>query len=311
MNARAAAGIPAYLAYAYIAALFLVSDSALDLPTLLGVGVTVTLGALTSVGAVRDRLLVGPAWAALALGVAIGALPTEPFGPAGAALAGGIVLASPFLWIEYVGRSDASPGTRVLALEAMAIFGTLGLATLVALAPTGHDVTGQAYLAAMAAVVGAQFHGLIALLGGAAAPALPLSTIFDPIFLALVALATLGLLLDWAIPRNALGEALPWSWSVDPDDPDLGGRVPPELPLRPDQRATIESRTRPRVPATAAPPGFGAFLVAGGAVALLIVAADRVPVDALLFLAVGLAAAVGAVVALLHRRLTPTGGLAA
>jgi hypothetical protein len=232
------------------------------------------------------------------------------FGSAWFAPAAGLLLGVPFLWLDRLAREGASPAGRVLALQLTFLVGLIALVAAGSPSLAGGRTGAEGFLRACGEVVLLQLRGLTSLLAGHATSALPLAARYDPVFVALAALAMLGWLVDALAIRTGRGESLPWApphLVGAPSDADL----PPELAtLRPGQLAALASRTRPEIPYGVVPAGFGALVAAAAALGLLVVVAGIAGPYAVAGLVVGAAVATGAVVAVLSRRLKPVGDLA-
>lgn len=276
---------------------------------LVGFVLALLFGTATAVGLIQRPLLINTGRSALLL---LAVLPIAYSGSAGGPgvdLSVGVILGSPFLWIGYTWQRSSSVGARVVALEGTFLVGILCLAAGNATTfPPGSSPSGQ-FVAALGSVISGQIRGVAALLTGGTPVSMPLEATLDVAYVALGAVAIVGTLVSGFIPRTALEEPLPWTWTPSRSVPDLDDALAEELGLRPGQREALASRTRPSAPTDALPPGFGSVILAAALVMAFVGLAVAVPSVALLTLVVGVVGAVLAVALVLSRRLTAVGGL--
>jgi hypothetical protein len=277
----------------------------------LGFVLAFAFGSATGFGLVREPIIV---WGGRAFFFLVAFMPPLIGGSAGASaldLSAGVALGIPFLWLEYAWRETASPGARIVSLEAALAVGVVALATLTTTAaPLGSSV-GERFWPVVGQVLINQDAGIAAILLGGTATSMPLETAFDPVFVGLGGLALAAVLASWFSPRTALGDALPWSFvrlrrTTATDAPAEAGAG-----LRPGQREVLASRTLPLPPEGVIAEGFGPLLLASVLVLVFVALAVAEPTLALLPLAVGVLGAVIAVGFVLSRRLRPLGGLGA
>ena len=285
------------------------SNGGLAMP--LGFALALAFGSATGFGALRHPIVV---WVGRLLFV-LAVLVPAAYGPAAGGLAldfaGGVLIGSPFLWLEYAWRTTALPGDRVVAIEATLTEGVAALAAVDATPTLGAGPGGWQLLQALIQVFQAQFNGLGAILNGAHVRSLPLETTLDPSFVGLAVLAVAAILASWIAPRTALDESLPWSWVFRREPPVPDPVTVEELGLRPGQRDALASRSLPDSPEALPVPGLVPLLMTALFVLAFLALALSAPTVALLALVVGTVAGVVVVAVALARRLTPLGGLSA
>jgi len=280
-----------------------------------GIGVTVGFllvlgfGSATALGVLRL-----PAWVWLGrlLFVLAVLVPLATYPGGGGAwidLAAGVVIGSPFLWLEYAWRDASSPAARVMALQSTFLVGILSLATLAAASSVTGGSSGWRFFEGLGQVIIGQIQGIDAVLTGGTPNGIPLESTFDVAYAALGGVALLGVVLTGMYPHTARDEPLPWSWVSFRPSPIPLAAASDELGLRPGQREVLVTRTRPTSPETVLPPGLGSLVIAGVLVAGFIAVAVDAPSYALLLLVLGTVGALFAVALILARRLTPLGGL--
>jgi hypothetical protein len=295
----------AYPAPLYAAALVLVALHGAGPGLFLGFAAVLGFGAVVGFGILRHPvwILLGTGLVAIAILLPLALRTTSAVG---LGFASGAVVALPLLAIGVVWRESAPAAARVVGLEAILALGLWWIAAVGDLSSESGPA-GLAFLRALWSVATGQADGLGALLRGGSPTSMPLATAFDPIYMGLGILAIGGLLLSWVVPRTALGEPLPWSWARPAAEPPTSG-APDDLDrlgLRPGQLEALATRTPPTPPRTEVTPGFRSLVAAAlAALAFVGLAATSAP-SAPLALAVGAAVAVGAVIYVLARRLTP------
>ncbi len=275
----------------------------------LGFLLALVFGSLTGFGVIRRPVWV---WTGRLLFVLAGLLPIDfaSYVSGGVLdLAAGIILGSPFLWLEYAWRETPLPGTRVVALQSALLYGVLWLATLNAAAPPNGGSGGGQFLHALGQVVWGQVQGIAAVLFGTTPVSMPLETTFDAVYVGLGGLALAAVLLSWVSPRTALDEPLPWSWVRNRPLSAPSLPAPEELGLRAGQNDVLATRTPPEAPEKMLAPGFGPLIAASLVVLGFLLLAATAPTFALLILVVGTVGAVVAVALVLSRRLTTPDGL--
>lgn len=295
--------------YAGIAVILSFGES--DMAFLAGFLLVVAFGSATAFGFVRHPIWV---WAGRLAIVLASVVPIGYYGWASGPfvdLTCGIVLGLPFLWLEYVWREGATPGTRVVALQATLLYGLLDLATRNVSVSTSTTTGGEQYVQGLVQVLAHQVTGIGSLLTGTAPTVPTLEATLDPVFVALGAIALMGVVLPWVSPHTALEERLPWNWMGRGSSPSPGLLDPELVGLRTGQRSALETRTLPTPPTTVLAPGLGSLLVAGLAVLAFLSLAVLAPTFALLTLVLGTVAALLTVALVLSRRLVSHGGLRA
>ncbi|MGP8075395.1 MAG: hypothetical protein ACLP8Y_01450 [Thermoplasmata archaeon] len=221
-------------------------------------------------------------------------------------LAAGVVIGSPFLWLEYAWRDASTPAARVVALQSTFVLGLLCLAS----GASGTSASGGwPFFEAFGNVLLLQVQGLAALLGGVIPTGIPLEATLDVTYAALGGVALLGVMLSGISPRTALEEPLPWSWLPGPYSRVSAPTEVEVVGLRPGQRDVLETRTRPLAPNSVLAPGLGSLLVTAALLVGFIALAVAAPSYALLVLTLASVGAMFAVGLVLARRLNPLGGL--
>lgn len=291
--------------YATILALVAVGDAGPSL--VVGFLLAAGFGAAVGFGILRHELWIVLGSSLLALAAL---LPLDLAGSSSAwtAFAVGVIVATPLAAIGIVWMARVPVAIRVVGLEVVLALGLWWIAALPVLAGLS-GIPGVNFLDALGTVAQAQSAGLGALLTGSAATAMPLASTVDPIYLGLGALAIAGLVWTWIPPRTARGEPLPWSWA----DPRIAPPLPPPgevdgMALRPGQREALGSRTASTPPSTSLTPGFLSVIAAAIAAGVFVAIAVIVPQAALLVASAAAVVAIGWLVVLLGRRLTPQGG---
>jgi hypothetical protein len=282
-----------------------------------GDGVGVLLGFLLALGfgsATAFGLLRHPVWVWLGYSLLVSAVGVpiayaSSSGEFWLGLAVGVLVGSPFLWLEFAWREGFSPAVRILSLETAFVAGEISIAALVNPVPSNAGSLAWEFLSSMGRVVNGQIQAIESLLAGTGPVRVPLESAFNPLYTALGGIALVALVVSYIAPRTALEEPLPWSWFrfARPATPRSG--EPEGLPLRPGQIDALATRTRATPPDTLLSPGFGSLIAAGVLVALFVYLAATVPTYALLGLVVASSVGIAAVALALSRRLTPQGGL--
>jgi hypothetical protein len=281
-----------------------------------GVGVTVgflaalVFGTATGLGLLRLPLAVWVGRLAFVLFVLF--VLSNDLGPSGGIgldLAAGVIIGAPFLWLEYAWRDSTTPTARVVALQSTFVLGILVLATGTAASAAGSGAGGWSFFESLWNVLSGQLQGIATLFSGGTPNGIPLESTLDVNYVALGAVALLGVILSWISPRTALEEPLPWSWARSRPATPAETSLAEELGLRPGQRDALATRSRPISPDAMFAPGFGALIVTCLLLAGFITLAVAAPSYALLVLVLGTVGALVAVGVVLGRRLTPIGGL--
>jgi hypothetical protein len=236
------------------------------------------------------------AWVGIAFSVffALAVWAPGTFGDAPAAMAGGVLLGLPWIAWAYVWRERESLANRMVAYAVSITVGVLLLATLDVLRATGSSVTPDSFVSAFYSLNVLQVQGIVTVLSGAGPTDLPAHDVFDAIYVALTGISVLGVLLLVARPRTGDGRSLPIALASYRDELP-GGELSPLLGFSEAQRATFRERSFPVSPASAAPPGLTAVLIASLATASFLVVAFLLPFWALL---AGVGGLVGSVVLL-------------
>ncbi|MGA8711313.1 MAG: hypothetical protein WB786_08850 [Thermoplasmata archaeon] len=268
---------------------------------------TVGFGTVTGLGLIRFPVWVWLGRLVLVLLVLLAL--TFELGPGGGGwldLAAGVVIGSPFLWLEYAWRDASTPAARVVALQSTFV---LGLICLASGASGTSGSGGWPFFEAFGNVLLLQIQGLAALLGGVIPSGIPLEATLDVTYAALGGVALLGVMLSGISPRTALEEPLPWSWLPGPHSRARAPTAVEIVGLRPGQRDVLESRTLPLSPSSVLAPGLGSLLVTAALIVGFVALAVAAPSYALLVLVLASVGALVAVALVLARRLTPLGGL--
>jgi hypothetical protein len=296
-----------YPAPLYAGLLVLAHFAGGDVGLAVGFLLAVGFGTVTGLGLIRF-----PAWVwlgRLVLVLLILLALTFELGPGGGGwldLAAGVVIGSPFLWLEYAWRDASTPAARVVALQATFVLGLLCLAS----GASGTSGSGGwPFFEAFGNVLLLQAQGLEALLGGVIPTGIPLEATLDVTYAALGGVALLGVMLSGISPRTALEETLPWSWLPGPHSRVRAPTEAEVVGLRPGQRDVLETRTRPLAPNSVLAPGLGSLLVTAVLIVGFVALAVEAPSYALLVLVLASVGAMFAVGLVLARRLTPLGGL--
>lgn len=310
MNDRIGSAVLIYPTPLYAALFVLSGFGGSGLGLTVGFLLAVGFGAATALGFLRVQMWIWLGRIAFAILVLV-PLAEYPSGAGGwIDIAAGVVIGSPFLWLEYAWRDASSPAARVVALQSAFVVGILSLTTVAASSSVSGSSGGWQFFDAFGQVITGQLEGVAALLTGATPNGVPLDSTFNVTYAALGGLALLGVALTWMHPHTAHDEPLPWSWlrfrtSRAPAPPPAAA----ELVLRPGQREALATRTLPTSPDSVLPPGFGSLLVTGALLFGFVAFADAAPSYALLALVLGCVAALLAVGFVLARRLDPLGGL--
>ena len=282
------------------------SEASFWLGFLLALGV----GSATGFGLLRHPVGVGLAVGSLGVAMVVPILDAPAAGAGWLGVAVGVLLGTPFLWIEFAWRERYSPAVRLLALQSTLLAGVAFLAARGnPVAPNSSPPAGQ-FLQSLGQAFVQQLAGMVQLVSGAAPGNLPFQSAFDPVTMALGGVALVALVLSWIPPRTALDEPLPWSWFRFIPSAGPGPLETDEVDLRDGQRAAIATRTRPIPPDTVLSPGFGSLLAAGLLVAAWLALVVAAPSLALVALGAAVVAGLTGLAFVLSRRLTPLGGLA-
>ncbi|MGD0251031.1 MAG: hypothetical protein ABSB97_09150, partial [Thermoplasmata archaeon] len=288
--------IPAPL---YVAGRFLIGFSPDSAAIPLGFAVALSFGLATSLGLLRSPWLVWAGEVALLLVVLVAILPTSPAGMGGFDLAAGVMLGGPFVGLGGAWRSRYSPASRLATLEFTLFVGVWYLAAVPSVAAHGGPLSGLEFFDAISQVLVLQAQGLVATFtGGWSTAALPFAGSLDPAFVGLAAVALLGVMITTLAPRTALDEPLPWGWTaLHRSEGDRGTAVPPGE-LREGQNTVLATRSRPRTPESAVPPGAASLALAGFAIVLLMLGAIYLPLYFLFALTLAVTALVVVMIAL-------------
>jgi len=298
-----------YPAPLYAALLVLLGPPGGGVGMLVGFLLPLGFGTATGVGLVRPPTWVWTGRLLLALLVLVPFVALPLGNGVGYDLAAGVVIGSPFLWLEYAWSGGSSPLRRVVALQATFLVGIVCLAASATEPSIVGRSGGSRFFGALGQVLLSQLGGIGNVYNSGVGAGLPLESTFDAVYAALGGVALLGVVLSWMYPHTARDEALPWSWV--PRRAPAGPLRPAEeeLGLRPGQREALATRTRPLAPDTVLPPGFLSLVVAVLLLVGFVALADGAPSFALLVLVLGCVAAATAVSFVLGRHLTALGGL--
>lgn len=287
----------------YVALRFLLGFSLDSLWIPLGFAVTLSFGLASGLGVVRPGWWAWVGVVALVLAVVVPIAPTFPSRMAGLDLGCGVMLGVPFVGLEGAWRSRYSPAIRFGTLELTVFLGVWYLAALPAVASHGGALSGYEFLKALSGVLVGQAQGLFATFtNGGSTAVLPLRSAVDPVFVGLAAFALLGVVITTLEPHTALDEPLPWAWTIPRrSEWGLGASVRPEE-LREGQKSALDSRSRPMAPETGVPPGVPSLVLAGLAMALVVLGALYLPLYFLSVLMVAVTVLIVAVMWWVSRR---------
>jgi hypothetical protein len=283
------------LPFLYVAALVLSLVPLVDFGVYLAFGLALAITALLGWGTPAAQL------SAVALDVVLavlvgGALAAYAWDGAFAGeLTAGVLVGLPFLVSAMSWRPASGLAHRSVALGVAVVLGTGLLAAREAVLGLTTSPTPTAIVQAFFPANAAQLSGLAAVAGGLPEPSLPLRAAFDPVFVALGALAAGGIVLLALRPRSGSEEPLPVAPLLPGPARANADRL---IPFSDAQLRTFGERSTVEPPTGAWPPGLASVFLAAVATTGFLAAVFAVPLYASLGLVlalVGLLLALGAV----------------